>query len=61
MPWITKNGRRQFVGDWGSLSDGERWAAIHNRNAAREEEARRWAEEQQKKKQQAATEEKEKD
>jgi hypothetical protein len=39
MPWITKDGRPQFVGDWGSLSDGERWQAIQNRNAAREEEA----------------------
>jgi hypothetical protein len=44
MPWITRNGRPQYVGDWGGLSDGERWQAIHNRNAAREEEARNWAE-----------------
>src|SRR5437867_4371568 len=33
MPWITRDGRPQFVGDWGTLSDGERWQAIHNRNA----------------------------
>lgn len=44
MPWITRGGRPQFVGDWGSLSDGERWAAIHNRNAAREE-SESWREE----------------
>lgn len=47
MPWITKDGRPRFVGNWGSLSDGERWQAIHNRNAAREEEAESWAEKQQ--------------
>ncbi len=40
MPWITRGGRPQFVGDWGSLSDGERWQAIYNRNAARDEGAR---------------------
>src|SRR5688500_8406583 len=45
MPWITRDGRPQFVGNWGSLSDGERWAAIHNRNAAGE--AERWSENQQ--------------
>src|SRR5438874_562691 len=36
MPWITRGGRPQFVGDWGGLSDGERWQAINNRNAAGE-------------------------
>jgi hypothetical protein len=44
VPWITRNGRPQFVGNWGSLSDGERWQAISNRNAAREGESGRWTE-----------------
>src|SRR5881396_1542965 len=44
MPWITRNGRPQYVGDWGGLSDGERWQAIHSHNAARENESRSWSE-----------------
>jgi hypothetical protein len=46
MPWITRDGRPQFVGDWGGLSDGERWQAIYNRNAAIEQESGNWTEDQ---------------